>query len=858
MSIKKELSNMGKIGLVLALLILALGLVALVSAFTPQDDINLRNVYNINNTKWIKGYNWMDGFETFENTNYHKQNLTNASYGFFDYISATTVNATLISGDMTGTTVNASSFWITSEGVLNNVADISVSWLNNNLNWINITQVISTVGDWATDKPFYYNTTQTQDLFAYRNGTNTNLTYIDFDYPSDPTHKEGRVFYSQEQDSLAYYNDESDVTVNIGQENMIKVKNTQGSTIYDGNIVYVAGSSGDNPEVKLAQADNLTKAQVLGMVTQTSISNNGVGYVTTFGLVRGLNTTLYNAGDQLYLSATSEGEYTIIKPTNPHIAHGIGSVVRSHASEGIIFVKPFRDNHNFNMSSVIFANGNGEMTQDYEFTYDSSTNTLTVENLVTSGNVTATINSSEYWDDLNSPNATQFSEAVGILNLDLTWLESFIDEVGDYFSGSWNDLTDVPAGFADNIDNDTDTHVEGDGVYLYSDATTMYFNETKLNQSVDLLQNDTDTRHKTDGIYLYNSSEYIYFNETKLNQTIDLRAAEGDGKIGAGHYLYNDSTSIYLNETRLNATIDARDTGQSGLTHLSNFTDDLGARGYTHLSNFTDNIGVGDDWDNISDVPTATPANGLTTFLSTADQIYDWVISLAYITALEDDPTPQLGGYLDTDGFDIGSTDDEIEDIYLGDSRQICFGDDQDACIVHDGVDSISIDGYTNFIAGSNISLIDLGNETEIAVNTSTLQEWLGSRFVGELYFNETTETFEHENNTFAEVNYGDPIDWASGIDLVSDISLDDYGHILTKTITTLTAVTPANGQTSRLSTADQIYDWAVGLFVQNTGDSMTGSLNMTGNNVTDLDYLKFEGGGYIYDDGSTLILGHS
>ena len=41
-----------------------------------------------------------------------------------------------------------------------------------------------------------------------------------------------------------------------------------------------------------------------------------------------------------------------------------------------------------------------------------------------------------------------------------------------------------------------------------------------------------------------------------------------------------------------------------------------------------------DDWDNFTGIPTATPSNGDTTHLSTADHIYDWVISLGYLTSM--------------------------------------------------------------------------------------------------------------------------------------------------------------------------------------------------------------------------------
>jgi len=48
------------------------------------------------------------------------------------------------------------------------------------------------------------------------------------------------------------------------------------------------------------------------------------------------------------------------------------------------------------------------------------------------------------------------------------------------------------------------------------------------------------------------------------------------------------------------------------------------------------------------------------------------------------------------------------------------------------------------------------------------------------------------------------------------------------------------------------------GVYVDVAGDTMTGNLAMSDNNITGLDYVKFTGGGYIYDNGTTLILGHT
>lgn len=83
-------------------------------------------------------------------------------------------------------------------------------------------------------------------------------------------------------------------------------------------------------------------------------------------------------------------------------------------------------------------------------------------------------------------------------------------------------------------------------------------NITITESQISDLMHTIDTQKDTNGFYLYNDSTYIYFNETKLNETIYAIAGIVDTnteKAGAQPYLYNDSDYIYLNETKLNATI---------------------------------------------------------------------------------------------------------------------------------------------------------------------------------------------------------------------------------------------------------------------------------------------------------------
>jgi len=45
-----------------------------------------------------------------------------------------------------------------------------------------------------------------------------------------PSHKEGRVFYDNNSHALSYYNDVDDMTLNIGQEVIVRVHNATGAT----------------------------------------------------------------------------------------------------------------------------------------------------------------------------------------------------------------------------------------------------------------------------------------------------------------------------------------------------------------------------------------------------------------------------------------------------------------------------------------------------------------------------------------------------------------------------------------------------------------------------------------------------
>lgn len=218
----------------------------------------------------------------------------------------------------------------------------------------------------------------------------TNLKRADFDtILSAPPQREGRVFYDKSTYSLAYYNENPDVTVNIGREQLVRVYNNTGSALLNGKMVYINGASNNWPTITLAKADTKIDSQsTLGMVT-ADLPNGQYGYVCTSGIVNGLNTSSYAPGTELYLSATSAGDWTSIAPLQPNYVVGIATVVTQDASIGRVLVHvdkrdwfpnvEIRDTSaSITLPTTPTVFKPATVASNNGFSYDSSTGVLTV------------------------------------------------------------------------------------------------------------------------------------------------------------------------------------------------------------------------------------------------------------------------------------------------------------------------------------------------------------------------------------------------------------------------------------------------------------------------------------------------
>jgi len=161
------------------------------------------------------------------------------------------------------------------------------------------------------------------------------------------TRNTGNIGWNDTDGTLEFNLKGNSVSLQIGQETVLRVVNKTGSNLLESQYlaVYVSGAQGQRVKVNLASANaDSMSAKTIGVVTE-NINVNQEGFITTSGLVREINTTgslqseTWADGDILYLSPTINGGLTNIKPTAPQHTVLMGYCVYAHAIHGSIFVK---------------------------------------------------------------------------------------------------------------------------------------------------------------------------------------------------------------------------------------------------------------------------------------------------------------------------------------------------------------------------------------------------------------------------------------------------------------------------------------------------------------------------------------
>jgi hypothetical protein len=166
------------------------------------------------------------------------------------------------------------------------------------------------------------------------------FNFIDFAKEAVYTSQEARLGWNETDKTLNLGMDYG-VVQQIGQETYARVKNETGSTIPNGTAVGFVGAAPNSLSVAPYLANGSQPSlYILGIMTHDLPDSGEKGYCTTWGFVRDLDTSAFSVGDILYVSPSTAGALTNVKPTAPNNVIPIAACVTSDATTGVIFVRP--------------------------------------------------------------------------------------------------------------------------------------------------------------------------------------------------------------------------------------------------------------------------------------------------------------------------------------------------------------------------------------------------------------------------------------------------------------------------------------------------------------------------------------
>jgi hypothetical protein len=375
-----------------------------------------------------------------------------------------------------------------------------------------------------------------------------------------PPHSEGRLFYDQESRTITLYNDEANISLQIGHEQYIRVRNNTPDTITNGSVVRINGAhNGLAPTIVLASADTEDNSDVAGVATH-DIESSSFGYITTFGFVRDVVTSGVAQGAEIFLSTTS-GEFTDTAPTIPNFSTSIGHVISAHPSNGTILV--FLGKHKLgggdvksingyaNLSGIPYIGALGDtnamgLRSTPDFIYDSGNGNVYIggnQVLVSGDNISQLVNDAGYLDA--HPTISAASSSNG--NTGNTFIQNItLDSNGHITALSTAVATSGGGGGGSGIQSlseDPDPTLGGNLV------TSTYFVSGNLipysNSTFDLGTAERKWRH----LYLSNNSlKFVDESETTYALGVDVET---------GNLIYGADSGVLIKENDNVGLLDA-------------------------------------------------------------------------------------------------------------------------------------------------------------------------------------------------------------------------------------------------------------------------------------------------------------
>ena len=173
------------------------------------------------------------------------------------------------------------------------------------------------------------------------------LDYVDFNRVG-PHVAAARRMQWNEDDGTIDVGLNADVVLQVGQEMQFHAKNTSGGAIDNGSTVMFTGALGASGKLTFSKAvadGSIISLYMMGVATE-DIPDNGFGYITSFGKVRGFDTSgtpyseTWTDGDIIYFSPTVAGGWTNVTPVAPNLYLPVAVVLNAApGGSGSIFVR---------------------------------------------------------------------------------------------------------------------------------------------------------------------------------------------------------------------------------------------------------------------------------------------------------------------------------------------------------------------------------------------------------------------------------------------------------------------------------------------------------------------------------------
>jgi len=187
------------------------------------------------------------------------------------------------------------------------------------------------------------------NLGAAQSGSNSDITslagltggisnplFVQMGNGSATTYASGKIWYDEVTGAFNLGMGNGNITQQVGEEIFIYGKAS--AAITEGQLICQTGTVGASGVITFAPSPiGLTVNDTIIGVATENIALNGFGRITSFGVVRGIDTTGSSVGetwadnDTLYYNPSYVGGLTKVKPSAPNIKFGVATVINASA-----------------------------------------------------------------------------------------------------------------------------------------------------------------------------------------------------------------------------------------------------------------------------------------------------------------------------------------------------------------------------------------------------------------------------------------------------------------------------------------------------------------------------------------------